>query len=136
MTFHGVSLSIHILTAILGLGQIAAMASLVSLPAESVPWRALQRLATTSSFSLGLMLLSGLALDFSVAGGYHGFWWFRLSFLGLILIGGILGWTRRTIRKAVTSGDGGALPGVRRAIWLVVVLIAVVSVIMQTKPGG
>jgi hypothetical protein len=138
MTIHAVALSVHILTAILGLGQIAAMASLASSSAESTgsapPWRALQRLATTSSWSLLVMLLSGVALDYSVGGGYHGFWWFRLSFLGLLVIGALLGWTRRTIRKNVSSGDRQALRGVSRATWVICGLIAIISIVMQTKP--
>ena len=138
MTIHAIALSVHILTAILGLGQIAAMTSLVSAPAESTggapPWRALQRLATTSSWSLAVMLLSGLALEYSVGWGYHGFWWFRLSFLGLLALGAILGRTRRTIRKNASSTDGRALQGVRRAVWAMCALVAIITVLMVAKP--
>jgi hypothetical protein len=139
MTIHAVALCIHVLTAILGLGQIAAMTSLVSAPAESTGsgplWRALQRLATTSSWSLAVMLLSGLALEYSVGWGYHGFWWFRLSFLGLLALGAILGRTRRTIRKNASSPDGRALQAVRPAVWAMCALVAIITVLMVAKPG-
>ena len=109
MTFHDVTLCLHVVTAVLGVGQIAAMAGLVfSAPSgtadRTATWMGLRRLAMTGSLSLLLMLITGVLLEYSVGWGYHGTWWFRLSVLAFFGIGGILGWTRRTIRKNAEIG--------------------------------
>jgi hypothetical protein len=139
MTLHGITLAIHVMTAILGVGQVAAIATLAASPpagstGSTTTWKALGRLAMAGSLSLAVMLITGLLLDYSVGGGYHHYWWFRISFLAFVVLGGLLGWTRRTVRKNVPSPDDQALSGVRRAAWLMCAIIAFIAVLMQAKP--
>ena len=138
MTLHGISLAVHVVTAILGVGQVAAIATLAAWPpagstGSTTTWKALGRLAMAGSLSLAVMLITGLLLDYSVGGGFHHYWWFRISFLAFLVLGGLLGWTRRTIRKNA-SPDDRALSGVRRAAWSMFAIIAFIAVLMQAKP--
>lgn len=139
MTLHGVALAVHIVTAILGVGQVAALAGLAARPlpgpnGNASTWVALRRITLGSSWSLVVMLITGLLLDYSVAGGYHHFWWFRISFLSFLVLGGLLGFTRRTIRKNLASPEDHSLRGVGRAAWLMCAIIAFIAVLMQAKP--
>ena len=139
MTLHDIALSVHVVTAIVGVGQVAALAGLAAGPltgstGSAATWKALRRLAIAGNLSLAVMLITGLLLDYSVGGGYHHFWWFRISFLAFIALGGILGGVRRTVRKNLASPDDHALRGVARAGWLMCAIIAFIAVLMQAKP--
>src|SRR5258708_19302716 len=104
MTLYPVALSIHVVTAILGLGQVAGIAILVSsaqaeAPVAPATWTALGRLARGTTWSLALMLLSGALIDYSVGGAYHEASWFPLSFFLFLVLGSINRRTRRPLRN-------------------------------------
>jgi hypothetical protein len=136
MTLYPVALSIHVVTAILGLGQVAGIASLASsaqaeAPVAPATWNALGRLARGTNWSLALMLLSGVLIDYSVGGGYHEAWWFRLSIGLWLVLGAISGRTRRALRKRESARP---LQGVVRGAWSMCAIIAVIAVLMEVKP--
>src|SRR3981081_366476 len=128
-SLYPVALSIHVATAILGLGQVAGIAILASsgpadAPVATATWTALGRLARGTTWSLALMLLSGALIDYSVGGGYHEAWWFRLSFFLLLVLGAINGRTRRALRKRESARP---LQAVVRGAWSMCAIIAVIA---------
>jgi hypothetical protein len=138
-SLYPVALSIHVVTAILGLGQVAGIAILASsapadAPVATATWTALGRLTRGTTWSLALMLLSGALIDYSVGGGYHEAWWFRLSFALLLVLGAINGRTRRALKKRESAGGARPLQGVARGAWSMCAIIAVIAVLMEVKP--
>ena len=77
------------------------------------------------------MLLSGALIDYSVGGGYHEAWWFRLSFFLLLVLGAINGRTRRALRKRESAPP---LQRITRGAWSMCAIIAVIAVLMEVKP--
>jgi hypothetical protein len=139
MTLNAVALSIHVVTSILGLGQVAGIAVLASsMPAgaSALPsiWTALQRLARGATWSLPVMLLSGALLEYSVAWGHHTEWWFRLSFVLFLALGALLGATRRALRRLDSATDAGPLQGVARRAWAMCAVVAIIAFLMAAKP--
>ena|SRR5258706_7425273 len=135
---YALAISIHIVTAILGLGQIAGIAIVTSstsvqAPAATGTWTALQRLVRGSRWSLVIMLLSGVLLEYASGGAFHDAWWFRLSFLSLLVLGAINGRMGRTIRKRESVGDERTLRGVARSAWMMCAITAFIAILMEVK---
>jgi hypothetical protein len=138
MLLHSLAISIHVITAILGLGQIsgiAVLSSSMSAPgAASIgSWTALQRLARGTTWTLVIMLLSGVLLEYTSGGAFHDSWWFRLSFFGLLVLGAINGTMGRAIRKHESVGDDRTLKGVVRSSWIMCAITAAIAVLMEVK---
>jgi hypothetical protein len=139
MTLYQLAISIHVVTAILGIGQIAGIAVLASSTAAQTPvgagtWTALQRLARGTTWSLVIMLLSGALLEYATGGAYHQEWWFRLSFVCVLLLGAINGRSQRALRKRESVGGERTLKAVVRSAWIMCAITAVVAVLMEVKP--
>ena len=139
MTLYQLTISIHVVTAILGIGQIAGIAVLASSGAAQAPvgvgtWTALQRLARGTTWSIVIMLLSGALLEYASGGTYHEEWWFRLSFVCVLLLGAINGRSQRALRKRESVGGEQTLKGVVRSAWIMCAITAVVAVLMEVKP--
>ena len=139
MTLYQLAISIHVVTAILGIGQIAGVAVLASSASVQAPvgagtWTALQRLARGTAWSLVIMLLSGALLEYASGGTYHEEWWFRLSLICVLLLGAINGGSQRALRKRESVGGEQTLKGVVRSAWIMCAITAVVAVLMQVKP--
>jgi hypothetical protein len=139
MTLYQLAISIHVVTAILGIGQIAGIAVLASSTAAQAPvgagtWTALQRLARGTTWSLVIMLLSGALLEYATGGAYHQEWWFRLSFVCVLLLGAINGRSQRALRKRESVGGERTLKPVVRSAWIMCAITAVVAVLMEVKP--
>lgn len=136
MNLYPVLLSAHVVTAILGLGQIAGTAIVASSTPSETPvapeaLTVLRRLGLGTSSALALMLLTGVLLEYTAGGAFHATLWFRVSFLLAIALGALQGGIRRLLRK----GDGPALRRVRRLSALMCVIVAVVAVLMELKPA-
>src|SRR5436190_241223 len=122
MPLRELALSIHVVTAILGLGQVAGIAILASSTptgASVAPatWIALQRLARGATWSLPVMLTSGAFLEYTVAWGHHTEPWFRLSGVLFLALGAVLGTTVRALRKRESTIDECSLEPVARRAW-------------------
>lgn len=127
---------IHSLTAILGIGQIAAMASLVATAQKGssglVPvWAPLRRLARFGSYSLVVMLLSGVALDYAGGGAFHRMKWFQLSFLLLLVAGFLLGRAQGALKR---EPDDATIRRVKQGAWGTTLVVAVITALMVLKP--
>jgi hypothetical protein len=139
MTTYQLAVSLHVVTAILGLGQVAGIAVVASSMSpqpstDTGSWTALQRLARGTTWSLLILLLSGVLIEYASGGAFHDAWWFRLSFLGLIALGGIAARMGRALRKRESVGHERALKGVVRSSWIMCTMTAVIAVLMEVKP--
>ncbi|MBI2688266.1 MAG: hypothetical protein HYX27_18335 [Acidobacteria bacterium] len=122
----------HVLAAVLGLGSIASIAIIASIArrgrravTEVSTW--LSPLLRYSALSLAAMLVTGVLLDFSVAGAFSRTWWFRGSALLLLATGAIHGRARRAIRQP-------DIHRVERMAYGMCLLIAAITVLMEVKP--
>lgn len=133
-----VALSFHVVCVVLGLGQIAGIAVIASSMAPrtstSESWSMLERLASTNKVSLALVMASGVLLEASTGGANHQAWWFRLSFLGLVLLAVVAAMLRRALRTRQTVGDTRTRQRVLRAAWSMCAITAVVAALMEIKP--
>lgn len=132
MPLFAIALTIHILAAILGLGPVVAMAfANARRPAEAALAEELRglmlRLSTWTSFGLGTLLLTGILIEAGSGGMFHGTWWFRLSFLLLIVLGALNGLTRRKLRHL-------ELRAVSLPIWSMLAIVAVITILMTNRP--
>jgi hypothetical protein len=142
MTLYQSARLLHVLIAILGVGQVVAMAVVASAArseATAPPWacRALRRLAQWNTASLSLMLITAGVMEYATGGGYHQALWFRVAFLLLLLLGFLQGRTRSALRKAdrARSLTSGTLLQVQRSSLTMCAVIGVIVVLMELKPG-
>lgn len=138
MTLYWLAVSIHVVTAILGLGQVAGMvvlASVMRVTAAGSPgmWVALGRLVRGTMWSLAVMLLSGVLIEYQVR-AYHDTSWFRLSFALFLALGALQGRTRRALRRREAVGDESSLRAMVRGGWAMCAIIAMIAVLMEVKP--
>jgi hypothetical protein len=123
MTFYTLLLSLHVVVAVLGAGQLAAMAVLCSQRETA----AVPRLLWNARIALVILLTTGAALDLRAGGVWHGYWWFRGSALLLVLVA-LLGWlTQRALQKQQYAA-------VRRSALTMCCMVAIITALMEWKP--
>jgi hypothetical protein len=139
MTPYQFAVSFHVIVAILGLGQLTGMVVVGSAansagPVSPVIWTALRRLTRGTTWSLVLLFLSGALVEFLLGGSFHDRWWFRLSVLLWMVLGGLLGSTRRALRAGETRGDAGVFGRVVRNAIAMCTVAAAITILMEAKP--
>jgi hypothetical protein len=132
---HAVAIAVHVLAAVLAVGVVGAIPITARLGQQAAGATAategiLRALLRATQLGLGVMLLTGVLLDFSVAGGFHKMRWFQLSIVVLVVLGAALGRARAALRR----GGADALPQVERWGWVVCASVAVITLLMQCKP--
>ena len=134
MTLYALAVSAHVVTAILGLGQIAGTAVLASTgSAGAGTWAALHRLVGGVRWSLLVMLLSGVLVEYLSGGAFHDTWWFRASFAGVLVLAALNGRMGRTLRKREALGDQRALERTATGARIMCALTAVIAAMMEVK---
>jgi hypothetical protein len=135
-----IAIALHVVVAILGVGQVTGLTVAAAVakrsPSMSAPmWAVLARLARGATWSLLVMLLTGVWLE-ALAGGAHGrSWWFPVAFVLFLACGALLGMTQRALRKGAAAGDATVLSGVVTRSGVVSGLVAIIAILMQLKPG-
>jgi hypothetical protein len=136
MTLYALVLFIHVATAVGGLGQLGALGQLTRNPSTVNP-ASLKLLLRAASGSLAVMLLSGIGLTWMVNWSFAQMWWFRLSMVLFLLLGGLLGMGQRALRTALAEPVPNASPAMktlhRLAIGMSLTLAALVFM-MEVKP--
>ena len=134
-------LVLHVVIAVLGLGSILSVALVAAATRKAGPGAvhvsvALAPLLRLSAICLGAMFVTGILMDASVAGAFHGQWWFRGSAVLLVLTGALNGQARRVVRRGLGPDAGGeaAVRGVERLAYGMSALIAVIAALMEVKP--
>jgi hypothetical protein len=138
MTPYIITLSVHVVVAVLGLGQIAGMLVLAHAtdgPDGPVPRKALERLVRGIRWSLVLMFLTGALIEYLGGGLFHDSWWFRTSFVLLLVIGAINGWMGRLLRRLDSAATAPILVRLRRGAWAMCTVLATITFLMEAKPG-
>ena len=133
MPIYTVVLCLHVITAILGLGQLAA-ATVLTTAGSSLPVVSLQRLMRWVMWSLLVMLVTGGALAGLVRGAFEHAWWLRLSVILFFVLGFLHSRVRRALRKAEPVLDAGALRPINRILCAMCVCVAAITYLMQAKP--
>ena len=133
MNLYLLLLTLHVLTAILGVGQLAAATVLTTFGAAT-PVRPLQLILRFVIVSLGLMLVTGVGLEATVHGAHSKMMWFRLSFALLVLVGFLHSRVRRALRHANEFLDTDSARRVNRLLWTMCLGVAAITFLMQAKP--
>jgi hypothetical protein len=140
--FYLIALATHALIAVLGVGQVLGLLFLAGdaraggdrLPATLAM---MKRLARVVGISLGLMLLSGIAVMIPTKGAPAAGWWFRIAFLLFILLGALNGILQRTLRTASGPASGGSADAIGRLSTLTAAMVgvaAIIVILMASKP--
>jgi hypothetical protein len=132
------ALVVHVVVAVLGLGQLAATGIVAGslrrhgLTAATSP---LRQLVLLSGISLAILLVTGVIMDVAAGGAFHAQWWFRGSALLLIATGATHARTRRAVRVALVEQHAPrALRSVERLSYAMCGLVATITVLMELKP--
>lgn len=141
MSAYTLLISLHVVVAILGIGQVGALAVATSTARRSgVPFATLATWIRPLLFgvrvSLPVMFVTGAILDVSAGGAHHEWWWFRLSALLLVVTFVVNARARAALTKGLETEGGGAaaLGRVQRASWSMCAAVAAITVLMQAKP--
>ena len=129
---HEIAIAVHVVVAVLAIGLVGAIPLTARWARQSpgplaAPERILGALVRGVQLGALLMLLSGIALDFSVAGGFHSSGWFRASIVLLVIFGVFMGRARVALRR-------GGLRQVEQWGWAMCAAVAVITILMQLKP--
>lgn len=123
MSGYGWVLSLHVIVAVLGVGQLAALAVTAG-KAEAL---ALFPLVRNARLALVTMFVTGAALDFMSGGAFHERLWFRGSVI-LLVITGVLSWRAQKAARAARPGQ------VRALAWGMCGAVALITMMMELKP--
>jgi hypothetical protein len=132
MNLYQVALGVHTLVAVLGIGQVLALVMLAGEAragggGQPVSLSLMTKLARIVGISLGLQLLSGIAVMIPTHGAYAAAWWFRIAFLLFIVLGAFNGMLQRAVRTQAVA----RLP---MLAWTMVGITAVIVWLMAVKP--
>ena len=132
MNWYLVALATHTLVAVLGIGQVLGLVLLAqdARPGSSdLPVRLamMGTLARVMQISLGLMLISGIAVMIPTQFAYAHGWWFRVAFLLFLVLGFFTGQLQRAVRTS-------AVARLSSIGWIMCSLVAVIVILMAAKP--
>jgi hypothetical protein len=139
MSSYTIALVLHVVVAVLGVGQVGALAVAVSSARRSgmpllqaAGW--IRSLLFATRASLAVMVASGIWMDVAAGGAYHHAWWIRLSGI-LVVVTFLL--HRRALAAITRGGDGDAGAAFRRiegAAWSMCGTVALITILMEARP--
>lgn len=134
MTLYSLLVSLHVITAILGLGPLTILALATSSGAPtSPPVERIAQLLRLTGWSLLAMFLTGAGLIALTHGELGKTGWVRVSFGLFLLLGALHGISRRRLSRARSATPPlapvlGALP------WAMCAVVAAITYLMEAKP--
>lgn len=134
------AVALHVVTAILGLGQIAGMAVVASTHAGEATisqstWGAVERLVRGASWSLLVMIVTGILIAYLVGFEFYGkHLWLRASFAATLVVGALVGTLRRALKKRSELGEARVMKRVATSAWIMCALVALIATLMELKP--
>lgn len=143
MNLYQVAIALHALVAVLGIGQVFALVFLAGEAARASGDRLpatlglMQTLARVVGISLGLMLISGIAVMIPTRGAYGAAWWLRIAILLFLGLGAVHGFLQRTLRAASKPASDASRAAVARLstlAWTMVLIASVIVILMAAKP--
>jgi hypothetical protein len=122
---------IHVLTAVLGIGQVTAIAALAravrSAPQEAAAAALLRRLLVLFNWFLLVSLVTGVLMALLVGPPFERTIWFRTSTILVLVVGALAGMMRGALKR-------NALPRAEGLAWGMVGVVAVMVSLMVLKP--
>jgi hypothetical protein len=141
MMLYVIAIALHVVVAVLGVGIVGAVPITARFARRSQgPLAGIERVlaALLRAMQVGFlaMVTTGVLLDLSPAGPFHGSAWFKVSIAVLPLIGFSHVRAKAALRGGF--GPGGApdvaLGRVERWGWVMCAAVALITVLMQVKP--
>jgi hypothetical protein len=132
MNWYQVALATHTVVAVLGIGSVLSLVLLAQdaragsnhLP---VTLAMMAKLARVVQISLGLMLISGIAVLIPTQFAYAHAWWFRVSFILFLVLGFFTGQLQRAVRTS-------AVARLSSIGWIMCTLVVIIVILMASKP--
>ena len=139
MTLLTAALPLHAIFAVLGVGQIGALAAISFRPEPmGPPIGQMALILRWVTISLAGMLLTGIALVAASAGVQAHTLWFRISIGLFVAIGVLTGILRANLRRANSPDPSAAeryLPRIRMEAAVLCLLVVGIVVLMVSKPA-
>lgn len=135
MTLYSTSVFVHVITAILGLGPLTALALVSSSARVSVPRTWFTRLLRVVSWSLMAMLVTGVLILAQTHGAFGKTGWVRVSVGLFVVLGLLLGIVQRRLKRSSAEAISGDVPGgLTPLLWAMCALIVAITYLMEAKP--
>jgi len=136
MNFYSTVVSIHVVTAILGLGPLTVLAVVSSRPvAEGLPWDRVAQFLRLIGWSLAGMFVTGAVIVALTHGALGQTGWLRASVALFLLLGLLHGLTRRHIRRICgTPPPLTSIKTLSALLWTMCAVIAAITYLMEAKP--
>lgn len=135
MTAYAFAKLAHVLIAVLAMGLVTA-GTILARASSGVSPMALRPVVRWASVGLLLMVVSGLLLDYFVAGALHTTRWFRIGFAWTVAAGVALVYARRVIARAIAEklDVERARRRLLLASWVAFACVAATVAVMVRKP--
>jgi hypothetical protein len=136
MNLYSTVVSLHVVTAILGLGPLTVLAVVTALrPPAPAPLGLIGSLLRIVGWSLLGMFVSGAALIALTHGVLGETGWMRVSFALFLVLGFLHGQVRRQLRRAQQAPSPAVLAkSLPRMLWAMCAMVATVTYLMEAKP--
>jgi hypothetical protein len=135
MQMYSVVVSLHVITAVLGLGPLAALAVIASRSdtGEFPPQRATALLRIVT-WSLVGILVTGVIMIAFTKGALGRTRWMMSSVILFVLLGFLLGQARRVLRRALGATPSVIPAALSRILWTMCAVVAAIVYLMEAKP--
>lgn len=135
MNLYSTSVFLHVLAAILGLGPLTTLAMAASSPAPSMPAERFAQIFRIVSWSLAVLLVTGVIIVAQTRGMLGQSGWVRASVGLFVVLGALQGIVRRRLKRSRNAASPGALPrGLSPLLWTMCALVAAITYLMEAKP--
>lgn len=135
MNLYSLSVFLHVLTAILGLGPLTVLAIASSTPAPAMPLAPFVQLLRLVGWSLAAMLVTGVLIIAQTHGALGKTGWVRVSFGLFLILGALQGIVRRRLKRMAAATPSAALPrGLSPLLWTMCALVGAITYLMEVKP--
>ncbi|HEY8993466.1 MAG TPA: hypothetical protein VIM71_02175 [Lacunisphaera sp.] len=131
MNPYSLLISLHVISAIFGLGPLLALALVAAAPGPVLPVAWFSRLLRLVGFALAAMFVTGFLVDTTLHGALHGTNWLRLSVGLFVVLCALQGVVRRRLKRAVSDQ---LPPGLGGLLWTMCGLVAAITWLMEAKP--
>ena len=133
MNTYSIILDLHVITAILGVGPLAAATVLTAAGSSPQPL-ALRRVMRFVIWSLAAMLVTGVALVALSHGALRDAWWIRISTILFLLLGFLHVRVSRSLRNAGAAIEAVSMRRINRTLLGMCLCVAAIAYLMQAKP--
>src|SRR5262245_22388731 len=141
MSMYTVAVVVHVVVAVLGVGQLGAIAVAASAARRSsvaepqaATWLGL--LLRYTRWSLAAMFATGIWIDLAAGGVYRHAWWARLSAALMVVAFLLLRRALGLVSRVAPDGSEAPIPLLRleRTAWSMCAIVGLITILMEAKP--